>query len=391
MMTPRRKAKSRKNSMLKTWLFRLVLSGVSVLLALAVCEVGLRLFFPQQLVNVRPDIWQPVEGLGWQPAPNLDTTVNTGEGEVRFVTDGDRMRVAADAGDEVTERNVLALGDSFTEALQVDYEETFTARLADKLSSSSGNAVGVANTGVGGWGPSHYLIKLKQELAKDSAKWDAVAVYFFLGNDVEDKRVESFAPRESSVRRFAIPRKLSFKEIKGKLLYPINNVLETRSHLFSLVKNRGKFLLMRVGLSAHYFPKVLLKENATSQAWEISADVCAEIVRTSNEHDLPVVFLLVPGVYMVDEEAAIKYANALSIDHDAYDLRQASTIMGKLLKEKGVDAVDLTDRFKSSGGAELFGKVDTHLSPKGHEVVAMASVEALNQKVQWTKGAKSNE
>ena len=364
---------------LRMWVLRGALMGFSTLFALLVCEFGLRLVQPQQLINLRPDIWEPVEGLGWQYAANLDTVINTGEGEVRLVTDARRNRTYPGSPDSPASagKRILLLGDSFATALQVDYEQTFAALLEQRLSEQIEGGVAIANTGVGGWGPNHYHIKLKQELAAPKHDWDMAAVFLFLGNDVEDKRVESFAPRPSSVKKFGWPRRLSMKELKAKILYPINNALETRSHLFSLVKDKGKFLLMRLGLSAHYFPKVLLLEQKEGEAWELTAELCSEMQATASAHGVPITFFLIPGVYMVDPAIATAYAEALDIPSDAYNIEQPSAIMTRLLNERGLPVVDLTPQFIAAKEKALFGTVDTHLSPDGHEVVAEGAEQVV--------------
>ena len=92
----------------------------------------MRIVAPQPLVQIRPDIWMPVDGLGYQLAPNLDTTINTGEGSVRLLTDEKGHRIGLQ-GPPNGERKILAVGDSFLEGLQVEYEELVTTRLGGLL------------------------------------------------------------------------------------------------------------------------------------------------------------------------------------------------------------------------------------------------------------------
>src|SRR5712691_3072264 len=51
----------------------------SFVVALVLAEVLVRFAAPQQLVALRPDVWQPADSVGWRFRPNLNTTVNTGE------------------------------------------------------------------------------------------------------------------------------------------------------------------------------------------------------------------------------------------------------------------------------------------------------------------------
>jgi hypothetical protein len=96
---------------------------VSLVLACLAAEVLVRIVEPQQLIVDRPDIWQPRDTVGWEHRPNVQTTVNTGEGFVHFRTDAEGFRIGR-AGRVEGDRQVLLIGDSFMEALQVEYEQS---------------------------------------------------------------------------------------------------------------------------------------------------------------------------------------------------------------------------------------------------------------------------
>ena len=113
----------------------LLLFGLTM--ALLVAEVVVRVVRPQQLILTRPDIWQPVDTLGWKHQPDVSTTVNTGEKLVRFYTDHESFRVGANGRVEA-DKKVLVLGDSFLEALQVEYEESIPGILEERLPECSG-------------------------------------------------------------------------------------------------------------------------------------------------------------------------------------------------------------------------------------------------------------
>src|SRR5436309_2168566 len=97
----------------------LLLCGIS-LSVLLLLELSLRIFMPQLLIWDTRLVWEPVAGLGWQRRPNLNIRVNTGEREVQLITDALRHRIGRDP-EESPDLRILAVGDSFVEALQVDY------------------------------------------------------------------------------------------------------------------------------------------------------------------------------------------------------------------------------------------------------------------------------
>ena len=353
-------------------LARLLLLGLSTVLALLLAEGLVRWLAPQQLILLRPDIWQPAPELGWVQAADLDTQVNTGEREVRLRTDAQGHRIGAQDPDPHPRYRLLALGDSFLAALQVDYEQTFTALLAGELREQLGASVEVVNTGVGGWGPSHYRLAARQELA--AADYQLVLVFVFLGNDVEPQRIESFQPRTGTVRHaWRWPRRLSRGELVNAWLYPLNDRLETRSHLFMLLRERAWWLLMRWGLSARRFSEVFLRSEAASPRWQVTADQCAEIAGVAAEHGVPALFVLLPAAGQVDRQLGNAYAAAVGVKPEDVDFDQPSRLLAPLLAQQGLHAVDLAAPMRAdfeARGEALFGYVDTHLAPAGHAFIA---------------------
>lgn len=364
---------------------KLALLFFSLVLALFSIEFGLRIFLPQQLVLIRPDIWVPVEGLGWQYAKNLDTTVNSGERTVRLITDEQGNRIGHNHPPLPQARKVLFIGDSFTTAYQVEYEDTFTALIEKEAQAQLGVPVNCVNAAVGGWGPSHYRIKLEQELARSD--WDAVVVALYTGNDIAKKRAQSFSPRKSSVHRFAMPRAFTAAEITENILYPINNILETRSHAFSLLKRRGKFLLMRMHLSAHAFPDVLLTTQKDAPRWEITADICEEMQLLAQGH-CPILFLLLPDLCSANAEVARNYASAVGFAENDYDVEQSHRILGELLNQRNITVFDARPSLVAAGDEDaddLYGVVDPHFDLGGHRVVAKACTPRIVELLKVSK------
>lgn len=349
---------------------RLSLVVASTAFILLLLEVFIRLFLPQQLVQLRPDIWIPADTFGWRHAPNADTTINTGEREVRFTTDAQGHRVSGKNTDEGGYR-ILALGDSFLAGLQVEYQWTIPALLEKALSGQMKRKVVVVNTGVNRWGPSHYLLEARRELAR--ARHDLVLVFLFVGNDIVMDRHESFPPkRPIFTHSFRAPRNLSSEELIRAIAYPVNDFLERHSHLFVLVKNRTWHLLMRMGLSARRFYGVLLRSRAGSKRWEVTTSLCRDIRGLAAAHGIQTLFVLLPANIQVDKDLAYRYAGALGLSPDSIDLDQPS----RLLKEKfsvwGLKLLDTTHMLREArtgGLRDIFGETDPHLGPVGHELV----------------------
>ncbi len=357
--------------LIRRWGGRLALLAFSTAIVLLLAEALIRALLPQQPVLLRPDVWQPDDGLGWRHAPDLDTRVNTGEREVRLLTDGNGHRVGPEPAPPQPSYRLLALGDSYLVALQVEYSQTFAALAARRLTRDLGEPVEIVNAGVGGWSPNQYLLEARHELKR--RRYDYLLVFFYLGNDIQSVRIEHFAPRRP-VARHALrwPRRATRQEIVGGLLYPLNDYLETRSHLFLLFKHRLTFVLMRLGLSARGFPSGMLRQEAQAARWTVSAELCHSI---AEEAEVPVLFVLLPGICDVDLEVAEVTARAVGLRPAEIDPDQPSRRMADELGRRGLAVLDLTPRLRAAHGAgrrDLFGRVDIHYDVGGHQVVAEA-------------------
>ena len=363
---------------------RLLLIVGALVLTSMVLEIAVRVVAPQQLIFLRPDIYIPSPGLGWQKAANLNTTLNTGEGEVHLYTDDKGHRVGpSKAGCESDDYKILGLGDSFAEALQVEHESTMTARLEKGMSEMLGRRVCVKNTGVGGWDPNHYLIQARMEL--QDSKYDLVVVFIYMPNDVLMSRADYLPPRQPSRRyHLRLPKELSTTEFIDAWLYPVNDFLKKRSHLFIFCRIRFSTLLARVGLTAYYFPNVFMLEQATSRMWGVTADVCADIAMLGRQQGAKVVFLLIPGSYQIDEAEFDRYQRMFKIDPASIDLKQPSRLLIQEFRARGLRGLDATEPLKTafhSGNTRLYGDVDSHFTPAGHEVVARYLTSVLAERM----------
>src|SRR5688500_13563843 len=345
------------------------LACTSFAVALLLCEGLIRLLAPQQLVEVRPDIWMPVDTLGWVHRPNLNTTINMGEKTVRVITDAEGNRVGAD-GRRAAAHNILVLGDSYMAALQVEYEESIPGLLEEGL-ASHGLPASIRDTGVGAWEPAQYLFRSRQALERE--RFDLMLVFVYLGNDIVRERRGPYPPREPvPTRHVRLPRAASKAEIIDALLYPINDRLEAHSHLFVFFKQRAKVLLMRAGLTAREDPVELRVSGAEGPQWGITADILAEIAREGARHGTPALFIFLPASYQVDSLEFADYVRGFELEDGTLDIDQPNRLLLREMTQRGLEVIDPTSALRKAhtAGVRMHGRVDPHFSAEGHRLVA---------------------
>jgi len=356
---------------LRVGLVNAVMLCISLVLAYLVGEFLVRMIAPQQLIVKRPDIWQPVDTFGWNHRPDVNTTINTGERTAHVFMDRDGFRVGR-AGRREGKRRILLLGDSFMEALQVDYEQSLAGLLETGLTARLEDTVAVRNTGVGGWDPPQYLMEARRELGREP--FDVLLVSVYLGNDVVLRRVERYPPGppvDAPFHRLRLPRRLAYSELVDAVFYPINDFLKARSHLFVFVKQRASTLRMRTQLTAEYFPEDLLRRQATSPGWVVTAQILRDIRDLALAHKTPTIFFLIPAPFQVDTAAFFGALKGFQIDAAAVDLDQPERLLTDAMRAYGLDVVDVLPEFRAAerSVSRLYGTVDPHLSPEGHRLL----------------------
>jgi hypothetical protein len=342
----------------------------SLVFAVVAAEVAIRVAAPQQLIMLRPDVWQPADTVGWLRRANVQTEMNTGERTVSVRTDSAGFRVGA-AGRVEAGLPVLLLGDSFMEALQVEYEQSLAGLLQERLPEAVGLPIAVRNAGITGWGPSQYFLRARSLIPRDQYRLVIVAI--FIGNDLLPVRLEHVAPRVPMERnRFHLPASLSRRELIDAFLSPLNDALETRSHLFVFTRTRLATLRMRAGFSPLYMPPEFRRTEVSSKRWEIASGIAEDIAELTAAHGARSLFVLIPAPFQVDERVFEQYLRGFGIDPDDVDIEQPTRLLSDQLASRGLDFVDALPAFRTAhnNGVRLYGIVDPHLTADGHALLA---------------------
>ena len=185
-----------------------------------------------------------------------------------------------------------------------------------------------------------------------------------------NKRQYKFEPRKVAQRR---KFKLTFKNIKYNMLAPINDILEVKSHLYILLKNRLSNLRAKLNLTAAYFPSHFFVNQKDSKNWGIITEICKDIKEEFNKHMTPVIFILIPTNYQANENIYNNYVNNFRLNKSNIDLNQPQNILMNLFSKNGLvlhNPLDFMKESFSNDSLPLYGEFDTHLNGQGHKVMS---------------------
>jgi hypothetical protein len=166
----------------RTWRRRLLLVVFGVVFGLVLVEIGLRI-----IGYSYPEFYLPDTHRGYSLRPDMEGWYRKeGEAYVRINSDGLRDREHSKMKAANTFR-IAVLGDSFVEALQVPFEESFSHIVEQQLRSCpmmAGRDVEVINFGVSGYGTAQELITLRNQVWQYSP--DLVLLAVTTNNDISD-------------------------------------------------------------------------------------------------------------------------------------------------------------------------------------------------------------
>lgn len=360
MTDPARRARLRRRM---AW----ALIALSLLLALVLGEVLTRALEP---VNPLAEhaLYAPDPALGWRLTPGHRHTGPHGE-EVAINSRGLRdpeRPLAKPAGT----RRVLVLGDSFTFGSAIAAEDGFCRRLEGLL----GPGVEVIDAGV----PRYSTVQEADWLASDGLAYqpDALVVAFFVGNDVWEN-LTGTAGGSLRVRDGELVQ--SVHEEHGFL-----RRLRNRSHLYRLWKRlpgliadklRGENPLEREyhQLEAERMALCLRDEGQTwRDGWEKTAAALRRIRELAGER--PVVLLVIPDEFQVDDALRAAVCTARHLDPAAYDLDRPQARLAALAAELGFELVDPLPelRRRTAAGERMYLPLDSHWNAAGNLLAAEA-------------------
>ena len=354
-------------------------AGLSLVAAVLAVEAGARWVVPLSDEFFRPD---PLVGIshiegraGRWVSPEFDV-------QVRINTHGfrDRERTREKPAGA---RRVVVLGDSITEAFQVPYDETFTARLERALDTGR-EKVEVLNLGLSATGPAQAYLLYRAHGRTYGP--DLVVLSLFMGNDVRN----SIAELEGKpYLRYPVADTAGVlaRDASGAVRFTEPAVpgcarrwLRTHVASYRFVRDRVMPAMTAQATAGGAVDDVLgMYREPLAPAWRRAVDVTlamiAELDGTVRADAARLIVFVIPAPWEVDPSYPITGSGSRA----GIDFRRAEDRAITWLRERGIRVVSARERFAADiarGGRPFFAR-DGHLTPHGHALAAQRLREAV--------------
>jgi hypothetical protein len=357
----------------RAWLINGMLLAGSMVGALAVTEVAVRLFAPQPTGLSHQDRY----GLAmhW---PGITRYLPQYGHDVTFNSVGMRDR------EHQVEKppgvfRVLLLGDSFMEALQVPFDSSFPSLLERGLAERTGKRVEVVSAGVSGWGTDDELRYLTQYGLQYQP--DLVVVAMTLHNDISDNLREQWhtlrngALVDQPVQPMSPPR---YKIVQLKAF------LATHFQLYQLwrrVRHGKEMRQIGSNLQSHV---VQLFRNPTpatiAEGFDLTNHMIAAVRDTTARLNGRIAIVMLPIVHQLSDSAFASFVQSAGVPAAEMQLGKPQAMVTHIADSLGIDVIDLLPPFRqwsADSGAPLYLTWDGHWNDAGHRLAAQTVVRRL--------------
>lgn len=368
---------------LKRWLGRLGLVLGGLVVGVLAADCGARFLQPHGAADLlfnapdnAPDgLYVSDPELVYLPRPGFRGTMKSlgYRVSIRFNELGLR---GPEVGAKTERPRWLAAGDSFTLALQVPEEQTFSERLA------AARGWEVWNSGADGystWQAARRYAQLDEEL-----ELDGLVVVFFLGNDFEDNRRFPMDLQRAQERRAG-------EVMSNRRFSPLVTFLLRNSYIYGwwLVRERAAALGDQASPERRRWADEL-KPFTRGGGGAINARISEtrraleELGRTMRSAGDPVLVAIAPPAFVVDQERVAPTFELVGLDPADAALEAPGQALARELERQGLPSCDLVGPLQAArdrGEGPLYFTYDGHWTAEGHRVVAEALDACLDREL----------
>jgi lysophospholipase L1-like esterase len=343
----------------------LTLLGISTLVSLVALEFALRLIMPERLAFV------PIlQNNALTYVPHQQQRARHLEWDYVIDVNADGFRNDRNLED-IPDRTILALGDSFTEGYGVSLEKSFPKQFEDVLAVANPD-IHVYNAGHAGTGIPYYRL-VYREIFKHDRRIDRVLIAFYVGNDL----LHTDALPNGNLR--------PGNEYGNAWTYKLKVFLGTRVALYAvanwIIKSNPAFdgMCKKLGACDEPPPPVIYRESIAENAIPKTLAHLISFVNEIRADGRQAVVLIIPTREQIDNRQWQRV-----VEEFGKEVQSRRLIINRGLteglKNSGIDVLDLTDvarKQESKNPGTLYFEHDGHWTEVGH-IMAAAALSELN-------------
>jgi len=275
---------------------------------------------------------------------------------------------------------ILTVGDSFTLAMEVDEDQSFTHRLAELWGADRpGGAIGWS-----GGVPDFSTFEAARALPRMSGdvRPDLVILGFYLGNDPLDNALEETGGPDIATR----PPPSSLQIFRERALaFGANSVLFSQLSVLTVMAQGPEEDVVRDHRDE---VRVSVEPAFLEERLEPTKRALAEFSAACERDRLTCVVGLIPPSFVVHSERAPATFEAFDIDPATADPARVAKMLADAAPS-ALTVVDLADPLRAASDDKLYYSYDVHWTPAGHEVAARHYASVLAPLVANVSGSSS--
>ncbi len=293
-------------------------------------------------------------------APNLDTTIESLDYQVRIRTNELGLRGPTVESIPQNTEHWIALGDSFTMSVQVNEEDSFAGLLSTKTGAH------VWNAGVDGYSTWQATLRLKQ--ISEHLKIQRVLLTFFTGNDFQDNE------RFLAMQRSPLPAAAG-SPIPRPTVSPLDKWLLQHSYIYAHYRIYLK--IQSLGTKNDFSKGNWQDElrlfstdgdKRRRQLRQSTTKALRELQQYTRRNQMELMVAVAPPAFVIHPERLDATFTLVDLDPTRADVHAPQNEVLDILKDLKILSCDLTPSLEEVSAP--YFTFDGHWTPSGHAAVA---------------------
>jgi lysophospholipase L1-like esterase len=341
-----------------------------VLVQFGLIEAGYRLRGGSEAAPEFQTLFTPDPVLGYRLKPGATARLTTAEFDSRITINQAGVRDREIEPKATGERRLVVLGDSLVMSVQVPLEDTFVARLEQRLNASATPPATyrVINAGVQGYGPvEEYLFHRDVTSALQA---DVVILGLYPGNDAVEAAATAFRLREGGAPRQAddgLSARQRFTQWRRRMI--------RKSVVLQVARLRVTTALDRFGWRPEIDPplRTYLADAPPeiARGVAVTRDAVARLAALTDSQGARLVVVLLPARFQVDDDDYGRLKEIVERSGRTLDRDLATERFATALEGLGVPVLDVLPPLREAARiSDVYMQSTAHFTPFGHDALA---------------------